>query len=172
MGNMLYKKYRLYDDGMEIMVPSHLHMLTEERHTSGQEVRMGDTFVSNYNWLSDDKRVVINVTSGGKEVTQEKLLLRLQEYYDGFKSRVREFECLKVTKRRINGYDYGELQYRSEMMGYAFFTIFILGNYDGREIILTQQCMERDKKAFMPIFMNISESLRILKKKKQEGEQT
>ena len=30
------------------MIPSHLYMLTEETHTSGQAVRMGDTFVSNY----------------------------------------------------------------------------------------------------------------------------
>lgn len=169
MGNMLYKKYRLYDDGMEIMLPSHLHILTEERHTSGQEARMGDTFVSKYNWLSDDRRVVINVTCGGNELTQESLLQRLQDYYAGFQSRAVEFECLKVTKRRINGYDYGELQYRSEMMGYAFFNIFILGIYEGREIIVTQQCMERDIKAWMPIFMNISESLRILRRK-QEGE--
>lgn len=168
MGNMLYRKYRLYQDGMEIMVPSHLHILTEERHTTGQEVRMGDTFVSNYNWLSDDRRVVINVTGGGNEITQDSLLQRLQEYFDGFKSQLTEFECMKVTRRRINGYDYGELQYRSETMGYAFFTIFILGIYEGREIILTQQCMERDKKIWMPIFMNISESLRILRKKKQE----
>lgn len=167
MGNMLYKKYRLYQDGMEIMVPSHLHMLTEERHISGEEVRMGDTFVSNYNWLSDDRRVVINVT-GGNEIVQDNLLLRLQEYYDSFKVQVTEFECLKVTKRKINGYDYGELQYSSQMMGYEFFTIFILGSYEGREIILTQQCMERDRKKWMPIFTNISESLRIMKRKKEE----
>jgi len=168
MGNMLYRKYRLYEDGMEIMVPSHLHMLTEEKHTSGTEVRMGDTFVSNYNWLSDDRRVVINVTCGGNAMTQESLLQRLQEYYDGFKKQVMEFECIKITRRRINGYDYAELQYRSELMGYAFFTIFILGIYEGREFILTQQCMEREQKAWMPVFMNISESLRILRKKKQE----
>ena len=167
MGNMLYRKYPLYKEGMEIMIPSHLHMLLEENHTSGQAVRMGDTFVSNYNWLSDDRRVVINVT-GGNEITQDSLLQRLQEYYDCFKAQVNEFECQKVTRRRINGHDYGELQYSSQMMGYEFFTIFILGSYEGREIILTQQCMERDKKAWMPVFTNISESLRI-KRRKQEA---
>lgn len=171
MGNMLYRKYRLYEDGMEIMVPSHLHILTEEKNRNGQEARMGDTFVSNYNWISADRRVVINVTGGGNEVTQESLLSRLQEYYDGFKNQVTEFECLKVTKRRINGYDYGELQYRSETMGYGFFTIFIMGIYEGREVILTLQCMERDRKDWMPIFMNISESLRILRKKNQEKQE-
>lgn len=168
MGNMLYRKYPLYKEGMEIMIPSHLHMLTEENHTSGQAVRMGDTFVSNYNWLSDDRRVVINVT-GGNEMAQDSLLQRLQEYYDHFKTQVNEFDCQKVTRRRINGHDYGELQYSSQMMGYEFFTIFILGSYEGREIILTQQCMERDKKTWMPIFTNISESLRI-KRRKQEAQ--
>ena len=167
MGNMLYKKYRLYQDSIEIMIPSHLHILTEERHTDGQEVRMGDTFVSNYNWLSDDRRVVINVVGGGKQGRQEELLQRLQEYYDGFKSQVTEYECLRVMKRRINGYDYGELQYRSEMMGYAFFTIFILGIYEEREIILTQQCMEGEKEKWQSVFTNVSESLRILRKKKE-----
>lgn len=170
MGNMLYKKYRLYDNGMEIMIPSHLHILTHEKHTTGQEVRMGDRILSRYNWLSDDRRVVINVTSGGNELLQENLLLRLQDYYAEFQKDVVEFVCLKVTKRRINGYDYGELQYRSEMMGYAFFNIFMLGIHEGKEIILTQQCMERDQKALLPIFMNISDSLRILKKKEQKGE--
>lgn len=165
MGNMLYKKYVLYNDGMEIMVPSHLHMLTQEKHIVGQEARMGDRMISNYNWLSDDRRVVINVTSGGTELSQENLLIRLQDYYVGFQNNVVEFDCLKVTKRWINGYDYGELQYRSEMMGYAFFNIFILGVYEGKEIILTLQCMERDKKALLPIFMNISDSLRILRKR-------
>ena len=164
---MLYRQYPLYKDGMEIMIPSHLHMLTEESHISGQAARMGDTLVSNYNWLSDDRRVVINVTSGNV-IMQDNLLQRLQEYYDSFKSQVNEFECLKVTKRRINGYEYGELQYSSQMMGYEFFTIFILGSYEGREMILTQQCMERDKKRWMPIFMNISESLRVKRKKKEE----
>lgn len=167
MGNMLYRQYPLYKGGMEIMIPSHLHMLTKENHTSGQKARMGDTFISNYNWLSEDRRVVINVTSGN-EILQDKLLQRLQEYYDGFKAQVSEFACLKVVKRRINGNEYGELQYSSQMMGYEFFTIFILGSYEGREIILTQQCMESDKKKWMPIFMNISESLRVKRKKKEE----
>ena len=169
MGNMLYRQYPLYKGGMQIMIPSHLYMLTEETHTSGQAVRMGDTFVSNYNWLSEDRRVVINVTSGN-EILQDNLLQRLQEYYDGFKSQVNAFECLKVTKRIINGYEYGELQYSSQIMGYEFFTIFILGNYEGREVILTQQCMARDKKKWMPVFMNISESLRVARKKKEEQE--
>ena len=170
MGNMLYKKYVLYKEGMEIMVPSHLHMLTQENHIAGKEARMGDRMLSNYNWISDDRRVVINVTSGGNELTKENLLLRLQDYYTGFQNNVVEFACLKVTKRWINGYDYGELQYRSEMMGYAFFNIFILGVYEGKEIILTLQCMERDQKAWLPIFMNVSDSLRILRKKEQKGE--
>lgn len=170
MGNMLYKKYHLYQDSMEIMIPSHLHMLMEEKHTNGEEVRMGDTFIANYNWLTEDRRVVINVTDGGNEVTQESLLQRLQEYYDGFKAQVNEFECLRVTKRIINGHTYGELQYSSQMMGYEFFNIFILGSHEGREIILTQQCMECDKKKWLPIFMNISESLRIMRRKKEEQE--
>lgn len=170
MGNMLYKKYRLYEDGMEIMIPSHLHIVEEEKHASGQEARMGDRFVANYSWISDNRRVVINVTGGANNLTQEQLLERLHSYYDEFSDGASEFECIKIDKRWINGYDYGELQYRSEMAGYGFFNIFIIGIYEGREIVLTQQCMERDKKIWMPIFRNISESLRILRKRKQEGE--
>ena len=170
MGNMLYKKYVLYKDGMEIMVPSHLHMLTQENHIAGKEARMGDRMLSNYNWLSDDKRVVINVTSGGNALTREDLLLRLQDYYTGFQNNVVVVECVMVCKRGFNGYDYWELQYRCVMMGYAFFNIFILGVYEGKEIILTLQCMERDQKAWFPIFMNVSDSLRILRKKDQKGE--
>ncbi len=169
MGNMLYRKYRLYEDGMEIMIPSQLQLLTEPKHIEGQEIRMGDMWFSDYQWLSDDRRTVININNQEGAEASKDLLQRLQEYYDSFQNQAMEYECLQVTKRRMNGYDYGELQYRSEVAGYAFFTIFIIGVFEEREITLILQCMEYDRKKWLPVFRNISESLRILHKSKREG---
>ena len=48
---MLYNTYHLYDEGMEIMIPSNLELT--------------DTFGSSqYSWLSKDRKTVVNVTRG------------------------------------------------------------------------------------------------------------
>lgn len=130
---MLYTKYQMYDERMEIMVPSHL--------------KMTETFLAaQYNWMSDDKKVIINVMRGGSDLEEEELYLRLEEYYKGFRKDTSNFECLHIAKRSVNGYSYGELRYTSDMMGYRFYTIFMLGSFEGRELVLTLQCMDKDAK--------------------------
>lgn len=152
---MLYKKYQMYGDSIEIMVPSHL--------------TLNNSFLqSHYNWMSNDRRVVVNVAKGGCNLDEESLLLRLDEYYRGFCKDVNDFECLAIKKRRINGRSYGEIRYSSEMTGYRFYNIFMLGYFEGTEIVLTLQCMYADIKTHERIFENISDSIRILRKKKIE----
>lgn len=152
---MLYKKYQMYNDSIEIMVPSHLTLT--------------NSFLqSHYNWMSDDRRVVVNVAKGGSDLDEESLLVRLDEYYRGFCKDVNNFECLAIKKRRVNGRSYGEIRYNSEMTGYRFYNIFMLGYFEGAEIVVTLQCMHADIKAQERIFENISDSLRILRKKKIE----
>lgn len=148
---MLYKKYQMYDDKVEIMVPSHL--------------KLTNTYLtSQYNWMSDDRKVVINVARGGSDLDEENLLLRLDEYYKGFNKDISEFECTRVYKRKINTHSYGEICYLSDMSGYKFYTVFLLGCFEGREMIITLQCMEQQIKQNEHIFENIADSLRIKKK--------
>ncbi|MBQ2258251.1 MAG: hypothetical protein II247_06230 [Lachnospiraceae bacterium] len=152
---MLYKKYRLYDEGMEIMIPSHL--------------KQADSFIpSAHSWMSEDRRLVINVARGGADLPEMNLSLRLNEYYKKFSKDISNFECRHIKKRRINGQTYGEMQYLSQMMGYCFFNIFLLGAYEGRELIVTIQCIHYEAKANMHIFENISDSLRFLRKRKED----
>lgn len=155
---MLYKKYRLYDEGMEIMIPSHL--------------KCADSFIpSQHSWMSEDRRTVINVTRGGADLLEMNLGLRLNEYYKKFSKDISSFECRHINKRRINGQTYGEMQYLSQMMGYCFFNIFLLGTYEGRELIITIQCIEYESKTNMHIFENISDSLRLLRRTKEDMEE-
>jgi hypothetical protein len=141
----------MYDDSMEIMVPSHL------QYSNGM-------LVSQYTWLSDDKKTVINVSKGAADLLEGDIDIRLNEYYKGFCGSIKNFECDSVKKRVINGRMYGELQYTSCMMGYLFFNIFMIGSYEGHELIFSIQCMESERKDNIHIFENISDSLRILKK--------
>ena len=152
---MLYKKYQMYDDSIEIMVPSHLSLTNS-------------FLTSQYNWMSKDRRVVVNVAKGGSDLDEDNLLLRLDEYYKRFSKDISNFECLNIKKRRVNGRSYGEIRYSSDMTGYRFYNIFMLGCFEGSEIVLTLQCMQDDIKAQAHIFDNISDSLRILRKKKIE----
>ncbi len=152
---MLYKKYRLYDEGIEIMIPS--------------DIRPSDSFVPSHNcWLSKDRRTVINVTRGAADLTEENLSIRLNEYYKSFCKDIGQFECLNITKRVINRRTYGEIQYLSHVTGYCFYNIFLLGNYRKREFIVTIQCMESDRAANVHIFENISDSIRILRKQEED----
>lgn len=148
---MLYKKYRLYDEGIEIMIPSHLK-------ESPSHMAVQNSFVS------DDRRVIVNITRGGGDLGQEQLITRMNEYYKGFARDVHEFDCIRINKRQFLGDLFGELRYRSSMMGYQFYNIFILGIYGGRELIVTMQCMQEEAAGNERIFDNIADSLRILKK--------
>ena len=149
---MLYKKYRLYDDRMEIMVPSNLK-LTDS---------LGSSL---YNWISEDKKTVIHVARGGADLEEDDLNMRLNEYYKRFSKDITNFECMRIAKRRMNGRTYGEMQYTSCMTGYCFYNVFLLGSYEDRELIVTLQCLNCDKAANAHIFENISDSLRLLRKR-------
>ena len=152
---MLYKKYRLYDEGMEIMIPSHL--------------KLADSFIpSQYSWMSENRRLVINVARGGADLPEMDMSLRLNEYYKKFSKDISNFECRHIKKRMINRHTYGEMQYFSQVTGYNFFNIFLLGTYEGRELIVTIQCIDYEAKANMHIFENITDSLRFLRKRKED----
>ena len=54
--SMLYKKYRLYDEGVEIMIPS--------------DIQPSESFLSSQNrWLSKDRKTVICISRGGADLT-------------------------------------------------------------------------------------------------------
>ena len=152
---MLYKKYQMYSESVEIMVPSHLTLTNS-------------FLTSHYNWMSDDRRVVVNVAKGGSDLDEDSLLSRLDEYYRGFCKNITNFECIAIKKSRVSGRFYGEIKYSSEMTGYRFYNVFMLGCFEGAEIVLTLQCMYDEIKTQERIFENISDSLRILRKKKIE----
>lgn len=152
---MLYNTYHLYDEGMEIMIPSNLELT--------------DTFGSSqYSWLSKDRKTVVNVTRGGADLTVEEIDLRLNEYYKGFCRGIKQFESQQIAKRMINGRSFGEIQYLSCVTGYCFYNIFLLGVYEGREIIVTIQCLEQEWEANARIFGLITDSLRWLKKRENQ----
>ena len=152
---MLYNTYHLYDEGMEIMIPSNLELT--------------DTFGSSqYSWLSKDRKTVVNVTRGGADLTVEEIDLRLNEYYKGFCRGIKQFESQQIAKRMINGRSFGEIQYLSCVSGYCFYNIFLLGVYEGREVIVTIQCLEQEWEANARIFGLIADSLRWLKKRENQ----
>lgn len=151
---MHYTHYRLYDDGVEIMIPSGL--------------KPAESFVPSQNsWISKDKKTVINVTRGAKDLTDESLSNRLDEYYKGFCKNISHFDCKKVSRRTINRRLYGEIQYLSHVTGYPFYNMFLLGNYGGRELVVTIQCTESSRTANAHIFEIIAESIRILRKREE-----
>jgi hypothetical protein len=148
---MLYEKYRLFNDGVEIMIPS--------------DIERSESFLPSQNsWLSKDKRTVINVARGGEDLTNESLDGRLNEYYKRFCKEVNQFVCKQMSKRTINRNVFGELQYLSHVTGYCFYNIFLLGSYRSQELIVTIQCMESKRKEYLHIFAYIMDSIRIRKK--------
>lgn len=148
---MLYKKYRFYNDGIEMMIPSHF------KETASF------TTVQN-SFISDNRRVVVNIARGGGSLTQEQLVTRMDAYYREFTRDVREFDCIARNQRQFLGDVFGELKYSSSMMGYSFYNVFILGIYGGRELIVTMQCVQEEAANNERIFDNIADSIRILKK--------
>ncbi|MDE6621026.1 MAG: hypothetical protein K2K74_11180 [Lachnospiraceae bacterium] len=145
-----YTKYRLYDEGIEIMIPS--------------DIEPAESFVPSQNsWLSKDKKTMINVTRGGADLTEENLNNRLKEYREGFCKDVSHFDCKKVGRRCINSKSFGEIQYLSRVTGYCFYNIFMLGSYRGRELIVTIQCMESNWTEKEPMLKYVADSIRVLK---------
>lgn len=148
---MQYEKYRFYDDGVEMMIPSCLKEPTS---------RFG---VQN-SFISDNNRVIVNVARGGAGLTQEQLEMRLEAYCKGFAKDLSAFERLKVNKRQFLGDSFIDLRYFSDMMGYQFYNVFILGIYEERELIVTMQCIRNEATENERIFDTIADSIRILKK--------
>ena len=156
---MLYKKYRLYDEGIEIMIPS--------------EIKPADSFLPSQNsWLSKDRKIVIHVSRGGADSTESNLNSLLNGYYKSFCRDVSHFVCKHIISRTINRRVFGEIQYTSRVTGYCFYNVFLLGSYQGRELVITIQCMENQWASNAHIFENIIDSIRILKKQKEEMEDT
>lgn len=148
---MLYKKYRFYNDGIEMMIPSHF------KETA--------SFAAAQNsFMSDNRRVVVNVTRGAGSLTKEQLVTRMDAYYEEFTRDVLEFDCIARNQRQFLGDVFDELKYSSSMMGYSFYNVFILGIYGGRELIVTMQCVQEEAANNEHIFDIIADSLRILKK--------
>jgi hypothetical protein len=148
---MFYTKYRIFEDGMEIMVPS--------------MIKTASSLVSSqYLWQSDDKRILINAVQGCSKLTELDIDNRLDSYYYEFSKAVNGFECIHIKKIRIYGKNYGEIRYLSHMKGYDLFNMFILGTYEGRELVFTIQCLEAYAEYNMHIFENISDSIRVIKK--------
>ena len=146
---MLYKKYRIFDEGVEIMIPS--------------DIEPAGGFVPSENsWVSRDRRVVINAAMGVSDWADEGLDTRLDEYCKSFCKNMCYFQCLHIRKRDINRRTYGEIQYMSKVAGYGFYNIFMLGNCAGREFTVTIQCVESLREEYAHVFENISDSIRVL----------
>ena len=154
---LFYRKYRLYDEGIEIMIPS--------------DIEPADSFVPSQNsWMSKDKKTVINVSRGGEDLTETNLNNRLNEYYRRFCQDISHFECERISRRTINRKTYGEIQYLSHVTGYCFYNIFLLGSYMERELVVTIQCMESSREENEHIFENISDSIRVLRRQGEDTE--
>lgn len=150
---MQYEKYRFYDDGVEMAIPSCL---------KEPDSRF---FVPN-SFVSDNKRVIVNISRGTGGLIREHLEARMDEYYKEFAKAVSDFECLKRDKRQFLDDMFVDLRYLSDMMGYPLYNAFILGIYGGRELIVSMQCMQNETVDYEQIFDYIAGSIRILKKDK------
>jgi hypothetical protein len=139
----------MYDEKMEVIIPSMLKQATP-------------FLDAQYIWASDDGRTWINITLGNADLDDCGIDGRLDEYYHGFCSNINGFECGLIKKRIINQRPYGEIRYLSKMADYDFFNIFLLGAYQGRELIFTIQSMDIDNNKFgIHVFENVMDSLRI-----------
>lgn len=149
---MQYEKYRFYDDGVEVMIPSCLKEPTSQPALQNS-------------FISDDKRVIVNVARGKDCFTQEQLETRMNEYCRGFAKDISQFKCLKIHKRQFLSDLFVDLRYSSSMMGYQFYNAFILGIYGDRELIVTMQCMQNDAADNERMFDVVADSIRIINKK-------
>lgn len=158
---MLYKKYPLFDGKMEIMLPSNMRMITNEKITDEKLLRIGDVRLSQYTWVSDDRKIVASIMIGGSDMKDNELTQKMQYYYSKYKKDVQNFNCHNITKRKINGSEYGQMTYSSEMMSYGFYNVFMLGTFKGREMIMTLQCMESERETQEQIFSIVAASIKM-----------
>jgi hypothetical protein len=135
---------------MEIMIPSHIKeaaSMLSEQHL----------------WVSKDRKIRINISRGSADLDDDGIGGRLGEYYHDYCKDINGFRCRYIKKRKIYKRQYGELRYFSKMMGHDLFTMFLLGAYEGRELIFTIQCIAEDSEHNMRIFENIADSLKVTK---------
>lgn len=145
---MFYKKYKLYDEKIEIMLPADLN-----------ESKV--FFNNQHSWISEDRRRAINISRGGGSLCEEQVLFKLDEYYQSFERDILRFDCVDIKKHIINFHTFGDIRYWSDMMGYRFYNIFMLGCFEERELIITLQCMKEEQKTMKHVFDNIIDSMRI-----------
>jgi hypothetical protein len=149
---MFYSKYLLFDEGMEIMVPAYLE-------------KKASMISEHYLWESADKKTSISVSRGEQGIEEADIAKRLDEYYLYFRKNTSGFKNKLTKTHKIYGSTYGQLRYYSKIGDYDFLNIFLLGEYEGREIIFSiQQCLNDEAVYKMTVFEIIWESLRPLKK--------
>lgn len=146
--SMFYKKYFLFDEEVEIMLPSILTAATTP-------------FPLQYYWTSQDEKITVYITRGGSMDATEEFDTRLNEYYKRFGRDFSRFVCNHIAKRKINGRSYGEMRYTSYMMGYPFFTIFLIGTYKARELLILIQHVGNEFEEDLYIFENVLDSVKI-----------
>lgn len=151
-----YEKYHFYNDGVEMMIPSCLKESISQ-------------FTVQNSFISDNKRVIVNVARGKDGLAREQLDARMDDYCKGFAKDVSEFERLKLHKRQFLDDSFVDLRYRSNIMGYLFYNAFILGIYESRELIVTMQCMQDEISDNEYMFDFIADSIRILKKNRMQN---
>lgn len=150
---MLYKKYQLYENKIEIMIPSD-YAYNEDLLS-----------LSDNSWRSKDKSVSIdvNLTKIKKGVDTE-LSMRLQDYYLGYKKNLDSFDCKKVSKRKIYDNSFGEINYTADVMGYSFYNSQMITILEDKELTVSIQCLNEKKQDFDHIFNIIKESVKVQKK--------
>lgn len=153
---MLYTKYELYEDEVEIMIPNNLSETTD--------------MFRDYMWVSDDKKIVITLTKSLNQMDENELLMRLQDYYLEYQSAVNGFRCIYIRKHEIHHRDYGEMHYESDVMGYVIQNFILLGVFENQEFVLTLQCGETNKEEQLHIFSNVIESLKVRDRKEKDHE--
>ena len=153
---MLYKKYTIFDNTMEIMVPSCLKMEQER-------------FMAGCNWFSQDKKMAVNAAKGSGDLSDEGLYLRLGEYYKRFSANMAGFECGKISRRDICGRPFGEMRYTTDILGYSFYNVFMLGRLKDRELVINMQGVDGGDGEIRGIFDNVSASVRIFGEREGGG---
>lgn len=168
---MLYRKYPLFDSAMEIMLPSSLIQVDNRNDAkdSNSSKNVGDTLFAHYAWVSEDRRVVINVTKGYSTMSEGKLIERIQNYYEIYRRDIASFNCKSILKKSIYGKEFGEMVYTSATMGHDFYNVLLTGVLQDGEVLVTLQCLESELPKYERIFSNIVDSIKI-SACKQNGE--
>jgi hypothetical protein len=139
----------MYEGGMEIMVPYLIKAVSS-------------ILPSQYLWMSEDKRIVIDVSKGNVDMAEDDLDNRLCDYCSRLCRNTNGFEFIRQKRIRMFGKVYGEIRYRSHMRELDFFNMFILGAYKGKELITTIQCPSDYANHNLHIFEYIADSIRVL----------